>query len=103
MIEVLANNPQLLAALMAVIYNFAGYAMSMLNIRAFEKYKLTEIVKTLVLFETLFTLLMSMGGVSTELTTIITVVLAVVVSLKDKVSKLAEQTESTDVTGTTVP
>lgn len=89
-VQLLADNPQLLAAILAIIYNFAGYVMSMLKIGAFEKYKVTEIVKTLVLFETLFTVLTTLGGVSVEYTTIITVILAVVVSVKDKLSALVQ-------------
>lgn len=89
-VQLLAGNPQLLAAILAIIYNIAGYVMSMLKVAAVEKYKITELVKTLVLFETLFTLLSTFGGVAVEYTTIATVILAIIVSLKDKLSELAK-------------
>ena len=62
-LEVLAANPQLLAAVLALIYNGAGYIMSMLKIKKLEPYQAAELAKTLLLFETLFTLLQSLGGV----------------------------------------
>lgn len=89
-LDTLAANPLLLGAILAIIYNIAGYIMSMLKIKAVESYQLAELGKTLVLFESLFLLLSQLGGLPVKYTTAITIVLAVVVSLKDKISALAK-------------
>jgi hypothetical protein len=93
-LEVLAANPELLGVILAIVYNIAGYIMSMLKIKSLEPYQATELAKTLVLFETLFIVLSRIGGLDPKYTTAITVILAVVISLKDKISDLAKAQSS---------
>lgn len=84
--DTIAANPQLLAALMAVIYNIAGYLGSMLKIKALEGYQVTKLAETLLVFEGLFLILTTLGGLPVQYTTAITVVGMIIISLGKKVA-----------------
>ena len=75
-LQAIAANPQLLALVISLVWNLLGYVYSMLNARKLTKYEATELLKTIVLFESIFTILMTLGGVSATWTAIIAVLSA---------------------------
>lgn len=83
-LQLLVTQPQLLAAILAIIYNIAGYVQSSLQAKKLESYQVTKFAETLVLFEALFTILQTVAGVPATWTAVITVAVAVIRSLIDK-------------------
>ena len=81
-IELLATNPQVIAAILAVVYNIGGYVAQLLKVKKLETYEVAKLGETLVLFETLFLVLSTLGGLSVKWTAIIAVAVAVIRSLK---------------------
>lgn len=87
-LEIISANPQLLAAVLAIVYNVAGYVINDLQAMKLEKYQVAKLAETLVLFEALFTILQTVAGVPATWASIITIAVAVVRSL---IAKLKEQ------------
>jgi len=88
-LDILTANPLLLGAIMAVIYNIAGYIASMLKIKALEGYQVTKLGETLVIFETLFLLLSQLAGLDVKYTAVFAIGAAIVISLKNKIGASA--------------
>jgi len=81
-LETLATNPQVLAAILAIVYNIGGYASQLLKIKQLEKYEVTKLAETLVMFETLFLVLSTIGGLPIKYTAVLVIAVAVVRSVK---------------------
>ena len=86
-LEILTANPLVLAAVLALAYNIGGYITQVLKIKKLEKYEVAKLGETLVLFETLFLVLSTIGGLSTKWTAVIVIAVAVVRSLKSALDK----------------
>ena len=86
-LEILSANPLVLAAILAIVYNIGGYVAQLLKIKQLEKYEVAKLAETLVLFETLFLVLSTIGGLSVKWTTILVVAVAVIRSLKSALDK----------------
>ena len=86
-LEVLATNPMVLAAILAVIYNIGGYVAQLLKVKQIEKYEVAKLGETLVIFETLFVVLSTVGGLPVKYTAVIVIAVAVVRSLKSALDK----------------
>ena len=86
-IEILATNPLIIAAILAIIYNLGGYIAQILKVKQLEKYEVAKLGETLVLFETLFLVLSTVGGLPVKYTAIIVIAVAVVRSLKSALDK----------------
>lgn len=80
-LQLLVTQPQILAAVLAIIYNIAGYIVNDLQAKKLEPYQVTKLAETLVLFEGLFTILQTVAGVPATWTAIITIAVAVIRSL----------------------
>lgn len=87
-LQLLVAQPQVLAAILAIAYNIAGYVINDLQAKKLEAYQVTKLAETLVLFEALFTILQTVAGVSATWTAIITIVVAVVRSLIEQLKKV---------------
>lgn len=83
-LTLLSTQPQILAAILAIVYNVAGYFINDLQAKKLEPYQVTKLVETLVLFEALFTILQTLAGVPATWASIITIGVAVVRSLIEK-------------------
>lgn len=80
-LTLLSTQPQILAAVLAIVYNIAGYFINDLQDGKLQAYQVTKLAETLVLFEALFTILQSLAGVPATWTAVITIAVAVVRSL----------------------
>lgn len=80
-LQLLVAQPQLLAAILAIVYDIAGYFINSLQAKKLESFQVTKLAETLVLFEALFTILQSVAGVPATWTAIITIAVAVIRSL----------------------
>ena len=89
-LETVTSNAVLMGALMAVIFNVAGYIASMLKIKAFESYDLYKAAQTLALFEGIFIALQGIAGLEPKYVAIIAIIVNVIYSLKNVLPKPTE-------------
>jgi hypothetical protein len=89
-LQELTANPQLLAAFIAVAWNIGGYITKIAGLKKIEKYELTQLLEALVLFETMFFILSTLGGVPIVWSTLAAVALAFVRSLKKAIAEFME-------------
>lgn len=85
-LDVLLNNPLLIAAILAVIWNIGGYIAQLLKIKKLEPYEVTKLAETLVLFEAVF-IIMSTAGISTTWTAVAAIAVVTVRSIKSAIDK----------------
>jgi len=86
-LDVLLNNPLLLAAILAVIWNIGGYVAQLLKIKKLEPYEVTKLAETLVLFEAIFLIMSTVAGISVMWTTVAAIAVVTVRSLKSALDK----------------
>ena len=86
-LDMLLNNPLLLAAILAVIWNIGGYVAQLLKIKKLEPYEVTKLAETLVLFEAIFLIMSTVAGISVMWTTVAAIAVVTVRSLKSALDK----------------
>jgi len=81
-LDILLNNPLLLAAILAVIWNIGGYIAQLLKIKKLEPYEVTKLAETLVLFEAVFLILSTVAGIPTKYVAVAAIAVVAIRSLK---------------------
>lgn len=88
-LDILLNNPLLIAAVLAVVWNIAGYIAQMLKIKKLEPYEVTKLAETLVLFESVFVIMSTIAGIPVTWTTIAAIAVVILQNIISKLKKLA--------------
>ncbi len=86
-LDILLNNPLLLAAILAVIWNIGGYVAQLLKIKKLEPYEVTKLAETLVLFEAVFLIMSTLVGIPITWTAIAAIAVMTIRSLKSAIDK----------------
>lgn len=86
-LDILSNNPLLLAAILAVIWNIGGYVAQLLKIKKLEPYEVTKLAETLVLFEAVFLIMSTLVGIPITWTAIAAIAVMTIRSLKSAIDK----------------
>ena len=81
-LDTLANNPQIIAAVLAIIWNIGGYLAQLLKIKQLEPYEVTKLAETLVMFEAVFLILSTVAGVPMQYVAVAAIAVVVIRSLK---------------------
>lgn len=84
-LQTLLANPQFVAAIIAVIWNISGYIAALLKIKGLEKYELTKLGETLLLFEAVFTIMATVAGLPLSWTAVIAIAVVVIRSVKSAI------------------
>jgi len=86
-LDTLVNNPQIIAAVLAVIWNLGGYVAQLLKIKKLEPYEITKLAETLVLFEAVFLIMSTVAGISTTYAAVAAIAVVLIRSLKSAIDK----------------